>query len=132
MNYDLKTARATLRAAQQLASFDDWLRSDGDCLIGAAELLGGTTWRAQATSVLDAITDGVPLAELADDLEALLSLLMLDHVDDLDSEEAALFLSIHPDDPRADEARICAEALERGLDAIQIIADASAHAQEAA
>lgn len=28
---------------------------------------------------------------------------------------------IHPDDPRADEARICAEALERGITAISVL-----------
>ncbi len=47
-------------------------------------------------------------------------LLMLDYTSDLNSVEATLFLSVHPDDPHADNARICAEAMVRGLAALEL------------
>lgn len=133
MHHDIRNARATFRAAQTALAFSDWLRDGGNNLAASADLLGGKKWLNRADAVLAAVTDGVPLIELVAELSDLHKLLTLEFTDDLDSVEAALFLSIHPDDPRADEARLCAEALERGLAAIAVVAAAdSAQNREAA
>jgi hypothetical protein len=125
MHHDLTNMRATLRAAQTAESFADWLRDDGDQMLAAAELLGGQAWRDRADAVRVAVSGGVPLVELISELSDLYQLLSLEFTDDLDSVEAALFFAVHPDDPRADEARLCAEALEQGLSALAIVAGAS-------
>ena len=125
MHHDLTNMRATLRAAQTAESFADWLSEHGDQMVAAAELLGGQAWRDRAESVRVAVSGGGPLVELISELSDLYQLLSLEFTDDLDSVEAALFFAVHPDDPRADEARLCAEALERGLAALAIVAGAS-------
>lgn len=118
MNHD-KTMRAALQAAELRHEFLDWLRADADKLIAAAQLLGGDRWEDRATSLTDAITFGAELEDLEADLIGLHRLLTLELADDLDAPEARYFTMVHPDDPRADDARICAEALERGLDAMR-------------
>ena len=128
MHHDLKAVRATLRAAQIAAAFSDWLRDDGDHLTEAADLLGGTKWKNRADAVIAGVKNGVSPANLVDDLSNLYRLLTLKFTYDLDSDEAALFMSLHPDDPRADDARLCAEALERGLIAIATVAAAERRA----
>ncbi len=128
MHHDLKAVRATLRAAQIAAAFSDWLRDDGDHLTAAADLLGGAKWKNRADAVLAAVKNGVSPDSLVDELSNLYRLLTLEFTYDLDSDEAALFMSVHPDDPRADDARICAEALERGLVALATVAAAERRA----
>lgn len=126
MHHYLSTVRA-LRAAQTASAFAAWLRGDGgDRLSAAAELLGGEKWRGRADAALTAVAEGVEIADLVDELSDLHSLLTLELTDDLDSEETALFVAIHPDDPRADDVRRCAEALERGLAALAIVTAAGA------
>lgn len=121
MHHDLYSARATLRAAQTATAFTNWLRDDGDPLATAADLLGSTKWRNRADAILAAVKNGVPPSNLIDELSELHKLLTLEFVDDIGSHEAALFFAINPDDPRADQARLCAEALERGLAAMAIV-----------
>ena len=128
MHHDLKAVRATLNAAHNLNAFADWLRTDGDRLLEAAELLGGESWKVRADAVLSEVTNGVSPASLVDELSDLHRLLTLEFADDLDSNEAALFMSLHPDDPRADDARICAETLQRGLLALATVAAAERRA----
>ncbi len=122
MHHDMRNARATLWAAQTALAFSDWLRDGENQLVASANLLGGKKWRNRADAVIAAVIDGVPLTELVNELSDLHRLLTLQFTDDLDSAEAAFFLSIHPDDPRADEARLGAEALERGLAAMAVVA----------
>ncbi|MGX9854566.1 hypothetical protein ACR03S_03845 [Limimaricola variabilis] len=124
--------RATIRAAHTVDGFQDWLRAEGHSLVAAAELLGGKKWRASARSVVASVSQNIALIELYDDISELYRLLSLEFTDDLDSEEAELFFAIHPDDPRADEARLCKEALERGLHAMRRLGKASDRATEAA
>ncbi|MCZ4262225.1 hypothetical protein O4G76_15390 [Limimaricola sp. G21655-S1] len=119
MNYDTKNMRAALRAANLRQDFTDWLRTDADRLISAAVLLGGELWEERAAAVVDAIAFGAEPEEVVQDLDDLHRLLTLEYTDDIDSPEALCFQSVHPDDPRADDARLCAEALERGLEAIR-------------
>lgn len=133
MHHNPSTVRAILRAAQITAAFEEWLRSDGDRLVAAAELLGGASWKARASAVVVAAAEGIRPHELVRDLSDLSRLLSLELTDDLDSEEAACFILVHPDDPRADDARLCCEAVQRGLTAMRIVAEAeSSQGQEAA
>lgn len=110
---------ALLRAAQTLNDFTAWLASDGDDLRNAVRLLGGPRWLPVAERVIDAACRGNDLHRLVPELKRLLRLLSLEMVNDLDCEEAALFMMVDPDDPRADNARICLEALDRGLAALR-------------
>ena len=106
-------------AARDADAFTAWLAS-GDELIDAATLLGGHKWRTVAQRVVTHAQDRAVIERALPELRRLGRLLMLDHVDDLGSDEAALFMDIHPDDPRADNARICAEALQRGIAALEL------------
>lgn len=121
MYYSAKNTRALLQHADVAAAFEDWLRQDEDRLVASALLLGGKAWQNRALNVIRDISAGAPIFELLPDLQALRNLLMLDLVDNFASEEARLFAMVHPDDPRADDARICAEALERGVTAISVL-----------
>lgn len=122
MHHDLKAMRATLRAAHTLNVFADWLRADGGRLLEAVELLGGDRWKIRAETLLTAVSNGTQVVSLRKEFSDLFRLLSLEYTDDLESDEAALFMSVHPDDPRADNARVCAEALQRGLCAIKQLA----------
>lgn len=122
MNYDTKHMRAALQAADTRRSFTEWLATDGDCLASAARLLGGSVWERRAIDVQNAIRSGNLPEDVENDLVGLHRLLTLQFTDDLDSIEAVHFMSVHPDDPRADDARFCAEALERGLEAMRTFA----------
>lgn len=97
------------------------LDGHGDDLVDAADLLGGPHWAATAARLIAAVKDGTDPAELLPTLRKLNRLLSLHYAEDLFSEEARRFMQIHPDDPRADNARICAEAVEGGLRALQYI-----------
>jgi hypothetical protein len=118
MEHKPRSLAAALQAASDLEAFVEWIRSDADRLLNAAELLGGHLWRDRVSILCTAIIDGTELYDLIVELRQIHRLLTLEFVADLDSEEARRFLSVHPDDPRADDARLCAEALERALTAL--------------
>lgn len=103
------------------SEFHRWLQEEGESLISSAELLGGPIWAESASIVVEAARTGEDLASERHRLFGLHRLLHLDFVNDLDSDEAARFFQIHPDDPRADEARICAEALDKGMRSLQAL-----------
>ena len=113
--------RALLRHVAVAEAFATWLRENADHLVGAADLLGGPEWAARAAAAAEAIADGAEPADLLPELEALRRLLNLEFTDDLTGVEALFFAAVHPDDPRADGARICAEALERGVVALEAL-----------
>lgn len=79
-----------------------------------------------------AVTHGAPPAEMVAELCNLHRLLSLECTADLGSDEAGLFCAIYPDDPRADETRLCAEARERGPAALAAVTAAGVDSQEAA
>lgn len=122
MNYSTNEMRATLRAATIRRAFADWLSAESDRLVSAAELLGGGRWEARAVDVAEAMAHGAEPEDVEDDLDTLRRRLALECTDDIDSPEAVRFLAVHPDDWRADDVRLCAEALERGLDAMHGLA----------
>lgn len=106
------------------SEFQRWLQEEGEKLISSAELLGGPNWAESAAIVVEAAQAGEDLASERHRIFLLHRLLHLDFVNDLDSDESARFFEIHPDDPRADEARICAEALDQGLRSLQALREA--------
>ena len=118
MNIQTKEARILLRCAQLAAAFEAWLRDEGSSLIAAADLLGGPTWKARAENIVTVIANGGSSIDVFNELKLLCRLLQLEYLDDPFSEESIRFAMVHPDDARADEARICAEALERGVNAL--------------
>lgn len=113
--------QSLLRNLNTTKHFFGWLREEGDSLIASAKLLGGAKWTKCAHRVVICAKAGDDIAIWRKDLHALRRLLHLEFTDDMESEEAHLFMAIHPDDPRADEARICAEALDRGLNALEAL-----------
>lgn len=119
MNDNSKGMRAALRAAEQRRDFFAWLQADADRLVSAAELLGGEPWKRRALAVAKAIAGGQAPEAVEEELIDLHQLLTLNFTDDIESLEAACFALVHPDDPGADDARLCAEALESGLDAMR-------------
>ena len=123
MDYATKDMRTALQAANTRREFATWLLSDAARLASAARLLGGEYWERRAARVAEAIAKAAEPEEVETDLRALHRLLTLDFTDDLNSPEAALFFDVDPDDPCADNARMCAEALERGLEALKIVRD---------
>ena len=127
-------ARTMAGHARTAAAFAGWLRDGGGAaLVQAAELLGGPAWSGRAAAVATAIDEGDDPSEHMAGLRALRRLLWLDRADTPGSIEAALLAAIHPDDPRANEARICAEAIARGVVALEALARAGVRmAKEAA
>lgn len=122
MNDTTTEMRATLQAAAIRRAFADWLRADADKLVSAAQILGGDRWEDRATAVAEAMAGGAEPEEVRADLVALRRLLTLECTDEIDSLEAVRFLPVDPDDPRADDAQLCAEALEWGLGAMDQLA----------
>ena len=61
------------------------------------------------------------MAARRSELRVLRKLLFLEYTADLGSEEARRFAGIDPDDPRADDARLCAEVLDRGVRALEAL-----------
>lgn len=113
--------QSLLRNLNATSIFLGWLRKEGDSLIAAASLLGGTKWAKRARSLVQGARSGHDIAARRKELEALRRLLYLEFVDAIGSEEALRFAAIHPDDPRADQARLCAEALDRGIRALEAL-----------
>ena len=113
--------RALLRHINRVNAFMRWLREDGDRLVAAAALLGGPAWARRAGTIVEAARGGHDLFAHRPALGALHRLLHLDLVHEPDCAEAALFASVHPDDPRADAARLCADALDRGVRATEAL-----------
>lgn len=102
-------------------AFMTWLRDQIDELCDAAELLGGAGWRSRAAAVIEQARRGVDPVSNLGQMRVLRRLLHLGYVDVPGSDEAWRFAAIHPDDPRADNARLCAEALDRGIGAIEAL-----------
>ena len=69
----------------------------------------------------EAIADGAEPTDLLLELEALRRLPNLELTDDMTSDEALVFAAVHPDDPRADDARVFAEALQRGVASLEAL-----------
>lgn len=113
--------RALLRHMHTTSEFLCWLREEGDSLVASADLLGGPNWARRARSVVKAAREGRDLSERRVALADLNRLLHLDLVQAVESPESLRFARLHPDDPRADVARRCAEAISRGVRALEAL-----------
>jgi len=113
--------RALLRHIRTADEFLRWLREEGDLLIASADLLGGPSWSLRAKAVVHSARCGRDISSYRRSLAALRKLLNLEFVSYLESPEAARFAALNPDDPRADQARLCAEVLARSLRAIEAL-----------
>lgn len=113
--------QALLRNLQKTGDFLAWLRREGESLVSAAAILGGVSWADRAQALVTSARSGHDVAARRGELVALRRLLSLELTTDLCSEEALRFSRIHPDDPRADAARACAEALDRGVRALEAL-----------
>ncbi len=111
--------RALHRHANIADAFAAWLHDHANDLLDAVGLLGGRRWVARTEALIRAIRKGRAPSDHLVDLKAVSRLLHLDYSDRPGSEEELRFTEIHPDDPRADNARVCAEALDRGITAIE-------------
>ncbi|MTJ04795.1 MAG: hypothetical protein FH759_08910 [Sediminimonas qiaohouensis] len=116
-----QTIDALLRHINRAQVFLRWLRGEGESLVASAQLLGGSHWARRASTVVHAARAGHDLSAHRGALRSLRRLLHLEFVRDLETPEAARFAALHPDDPRADQARLCAEALDRGVRALEAL-----------
>lgn len=113
--------RQHVAAAHRVDEFIVWLTGSGEDLVDAALLLGGSKWGHIASSVVARASQGFDPVAMLPQLRRLRRLLQLELVADLASDEAERFAALDPDDPRADSARICAEALDRGIRALELV-----------
>jgi len=120
MNYTTDI-RVLLRHINRASEFLRWLQEDGDHLIASAYLLGGPNWARRARSVVKAAREGRDLSQRKGAVADLHRLLHLDLVQYVEGPEALRFTRLHPDDPSADVARRCAEAMRRGVRALEAL-----------
>ena len=113
--------RALLRHMNKASDFMRWLRAEGNSLVAAAERLRGRKWATRASAIVEAAKAGNDLAARRGELYELNRLLRLEFTTNIKSVEARRFAAVHPDDPRADIARRCAEALGRGVRALEAL-----------
>ncbi|MEZ5767185.1 MAG: hypothetical protein R3D80_05570 [Paracoccaceae bacterium] len=114
-------AHSLARHANITSEFIRWLRVEGHSLVAAARLLGGSAWAKRAEDVVKTARAGHDVAARRADLLALRKLLHLEFTSQLESGEALRFALPDPDDPRAEEAQLCAEALDRGVRALEAL-----------
>lgn len=112
---------ALFRQANKVDEFLKWLREEGDALISAADLLGGQTWAAKATDIVTTAKKGGNVAARRKTLIAIRGLLEGDLAGFHDRDEAWRFAALHPDDPEATRAMLCADALGRGIRALEAL-----------
>lgn len=119
--HNIATSTALLRHIRKANEFVQWLRTDGERLVASAHLLGGAKWARRALAIVNAARAGQDLIGRINALASLHKLLHLEFASSVESFEGWCFAQVQPDDPRADVARLCAEALDRGLRAINAL-----------
>ena len=101
-------------ATQELLQF---MQEQWEAIFNAAELLGGRTGTNLAQAALDGLQNGsTPSLRSLRLVDELLQLFTLEHVHDLEREEAARFAAIDPLDPRVEEICLLADGLRVVLD----------------
>ena len=119
--HDFPRPGAHLRFLHRASEFLRWLRSDGDRLVAATDLLGGEDWRRRADRIVRAAREGHDIVARQPDLRALRDLLFLEHIDGRDTPEARRFIALDPDDPRCRDARLCADIVDVGVRALEAL-----------
>lgn len=123
---------ALLRRVAEADAFAAWLRAHGEDLVDASALLGGPVWADRARSLASAALATEDLVDHLPRLRRLRALLTLELVDTIDSDEALHFAALDPDHPRADNARLCAEAVVRGVASLEAVSRLRVVSTEAA
>ena len=112
---------ALLRHLTNARDFCRWLEEEGDTLVASADLLGGPEWAERAKVIVAVARNGGPVTARVHAIKALSRLLSGCHADEFGGAESWPFTWLHPDDPRATNAMLCAEALDRGLRAMEAL-----------
>ena len=112
---------ALFRHVGKADAFVAWLCNEGDALISAAALLGGAPWAAKAEGVVTTARRGGNVAARRETLIAIRQLLEGGYADRLDRDEAWRFAALNPDSPDATRAMRCADALARGIRALEAL-----------
>ncbi|PVA07505.1 hypothetical protein [Thalassorhabdomicrobium marinisediminis] len=102
---------------QPATALHHFAETHNQAIQNAALLLGGRHWLARAQRLLTDLCNPHPLTRrIAREAKALLSLLELDHVDKLNSIEAACFAMLDPEDPYVEEICLLTDLLRDALD----------------
>lgn len=113
--------RNDIPQADQLDAIQDlqaYAQERRDALLTAAEWLGGKRGARRALEALDSLnTPEVSPRRALRLFGEILALLMLEHVDDPERDEAAIFAEIDPGDPRVEDVCLLADGLAARLDA---------------
>jgi len=122
MKHEPKTTiNALFRHMSRADAFVAWLKNEGDVLVSAADILGGEPWAAKARDIVETAGRGGNVASRRKTLIALRGLLRGEHGCFLDTDEARRFAALHPDDHEATRAMLCADALGRGIRALEAL-----------
>jgi len=106
---------------QKSDDFVTWLRDEGDILVSAADVLGGQIWARKAKEIVVTARTGGNVAARRKTLIALRQLLHRDDACLLNKDDAWRLMSLHPDDPKATRAMLCADAIGRGIRAFEAL-----------
>ncbi|WP_424934460.1 hypothetical protein [Amaricoccus macauensis] len=112
-----------IQAERVAAAFEDWLREDGEKLIATVDTLGGTEDAAIARSVVASVAQGADALDHLVELRRLRDLIA-DYVGgSLPAvyREGDRIVECDQDAPHVLDAQICANALNRGIEALQVL-----------
>lgn len=93
-----------------------FIAQNSDGLLHAAQLLAGLAGARRVLRIIEAVRHVKPLTRAArKDLQILLDILSLEHVDDLDRPESEYFARIDPADPVVTEICLLTDGLREAL-----------------
>jgi hypothetical protein len=110
-------------AARVAAAFKGWLRDHGEILIATAGTLGGAEAAKLARSIATSLVQGEDALDHFDELHTLRDLIAKYGGGSLPAvyREGDLVVECDPDAPHAVDAQICANALDRAIEALQAL-----------
>lgn len=107
------TAHGTAPNADVVARTRFFLKEHGAALQTCAGALGGDRWQRRALALCEAVRDGTSSTKSClKELNALLALLSLERVGQLEPDECSYFGFVEPDDPRVHELCLMSDRLE--------------------
>lgn len=89
--------------------------ANSDGLQNAALLLGGRPWLRRAQRFIDELQNGRPSRRCLNEAHALLDLLRLEHVHDLERPESGYFAELDPAMPYIEDICLLSEGLEAAI-----------------
>ncbi|WP_111432063.1 hypothetical protein [Rhodobacteraceae bacterium DSL-40] len=112
-----------IQAARVAAAFKGWLRNHGEILIATADALGGAEAAKLARSVATSVAQGADALDHFDELRPLRDLIA-NYVGGSQPavyREGDLIVECDPNAPHVVGAQICANALDRAIEALQAL-----------